>query len=98
MSTQDHTEREKAQSKAPSRILALQHELQGRLVSAGGRPADPSPTIRRLVPIKKQVWRELQKHASLLSRLGQPVSPGQLAAMLLENSVNRLRLQTDPIR
>ena len=98
MSTQDHTDRDKAQSKVPSRILALQHELQGRLVSAGGRPADPSPTIRRLVPIKKQVWRELQKHASLLSRLGQPVSPGQLAAMLLENSVNHLRLHTHPIR
>jgi hypothetical protein len=98
MPTRDDTNREKARGKTPSGILALQHELRGRLVSAGGRPADPSPTIRRLVPIKKQVWRELQKHASLLSRLGQPVSPGQLAAMLLENSVSHLRLQTDPIR
>jgi hypothetical protein len=68
-------------------ILSLQRELQGRLVSRGGRPSDPSPTIRRLVTIKKPVWRELQRRAALLSRLGRPVSPGQLAAMLLEKAL-----------
>ena len=91
MSTRDRKNREKALSKAPSGILALQHELRGRLVSEGGRPSDPSPTIRRLVPLKRTVWKELQQHASLLSRLGQPVSPGQLAAMLLEQSLGTLR-------
>jgi len=72
MSTQDQANREKRCGKTRSGILALQHELRGRLVSAGGRPADPSPTIRRLVPIKRQVWKELQRHASLLSRLVSP--------------------------
>ena len=34
----------------------------------------------------------------LLSGLGQPVSPGQLAAMLLEHSVANLRRQVKPAR
>ncbi|MGQ0737388.1 MAG: hypothetical protein ACT4QD_27550 [Acidobacteriota bacterium] len=64
--------------------------MKNRLVSRGGRPADPSPTVRRLVPFKKQVWRRLQTQAQHLSGLGKPVSPGQLAAMLLERSVDEL--------
>ena len=78
-------------SRSPADMLALQHRLRGRFVSTGGRPSDPAPTIRRLVTVRKQVWKELQVRAALLSRLGQPVSPGQLAAILLENSLSRLR-------
>lgn len=71
-------------------MLVLQRSLQGRFVSSGGRPADPAPTIRRLVTIRKDVWRQLQKHAALLSKLGAPVTPGQLAATLLEKSISDL--------
>ena len=71
-------------------MLALQRSLQGRFVSSGGRPADPAPTIRRLVTVRKEVWRQLQKHAALLSKLGDPVTPGQLAATLLETSISDL--------
>jgi hypothetical protein len=85
-----------ASTRGPSGILALQHDLRGRLVSAGGRPSDPAPTIRRLVTVKKRVWKELQRQATVLSRLGQHVSPGQLAAILLEQSVSRLRPPIDP--
>ena len=69
---------------------ALLEELNARLVSRGGRPSDPAATIRRLVPLKKQVWKELQTHARVLSGQGKHVSPGQLAAMLLEKSVASL--------
>jgi hypothetical protein len=81
---------ERVGTKRLSAILALQRDLRGRLVSGGGRPSDPAPTIRRLVTVKKQVWKDLQSHATLLSRLGGRVSPGQLAAMLLEKSVSSL--------
>ena len=73
--------------------MALLDELKGRLVSQGGRPADAAPTIRRLVPLRKQVWRELQVQANLLSSLGRHVSPGQLAAVLLERSLSDLEAQ-----
>lgn len=77
----------------PFGVMALLDELKGRLVSRGGRPADPAPTIRRLVPLRKHVWKELQAQANLLSSLGRRVSPGQLAAMLLERSLSDLEPQ-----
>lgn len=70
--------------------MALLDELKGRLISRGGRPADAAPTVRRLVPLRKQVWKELQTKASALSRSGRHVSPGQLAAVLLERSLSDL--------
>jgi hypothetical protein len=76
-----------AGTKASSGVLGLLRKLQGRFVSSGGRPSDPAPTIRRLIPVRKQVWKELQRRAALLSRPGQHVSPGQLAAMLLEKGL-----------
>ena len=93
MSTRDHAQRpasKQSRAKTTSRILALQRELQGRFVSTGGRPSDPAPTIRRLVTVRKGVWKQLQKYAALLSKLGERVSPGQLAATLLEKSVAEL--------
>ena len=72
----------------PFGVMALLDELKGRLVSRGGRPADSAPTIRRLVPLRKHVWKELQAQANELSSLGRHVSPGQLAAILLERSVS----------
>ena len=72
-----------------SGLLDLQRELQNRFVSNGGRPADREPTIRRLVAVRTKVWKELKRQAALLSKLGQPVSPGQLAAVLLERGVAR---------
>jgi hypothetical protein len=74
----------------PFGVMALLDELKGRLVSRGGRPADTAPTVRRLVPLRKHVWKELQAQASVLSSLGRHVSPGQLAAMLLERSLSDL--------
>jgi hypothetical protein len=72
----------------PFGVMALLDELKGRLVSRGGRPADSAPTIRRLVPLRKRVWKELESRANELSSLGRRVSPGQLAAILLEQSLS----------
>jgi hypothetical protein len=72
----------------PYGTMALLDELKSRLVSRGGRPADSAPTIRRLVPLRKHVWKALQAQASVLSSLGRHVSPGQLAAILLERSLS----------
>jgi ubiquinone biosynthesis protein COQ9 len=74
----------------PFGVAALLDEVKTRLISRGGRPSDPSPTVRRLVPLKTRVWRRLQTQAEHLSGLGKRVSPGQLAAMLLEKSVDEL--------
>lgn len=79
-----------AKPHGPFGVAALLDEVRSRLVSRGGRPSDPSPTVRRLVPLKTAVWRRLKAQAEHLSGLGKPVSPGQLAALLLEKSVDDL--------
>ncbi len=78
----------------PFGVATLLDEIQNRLVSRGGRPSDPSPTIRRLVPLRKQVWRTLKAQAAALSSHGRRVSPAQLAAMLVEKSVSELETST----
>ena len=84
MSSHSRKQAANAAAKVPSPIFELQRDLRARLVSAGGRPCDPAPTIRRLLTIRKEVWKELQRHAALLSRLGQAVSPGQLGSVDVE--------------
>lgn len=58
--------------RGPFGVAALLEEVKNRLVSRGGRPSDPSPTVRRLVPLKRQVWRRLQMQAEHLSGLFPP--------------------------
>ncbi len=72
----------------PFGVAALLDEIQNRLVSRGGRPSDPGPTVRRLVPLKKQVWRSLKAQAAYLSNRGKRISPAQLAAILIEKSIS----------
>jgi hypothetical protein len=74
----------------PFGAAALLEEIQSRLLSRGERPSDPSPTVRRLVPIKRNVWRRLKEHAALLSRNGKSVSPAQLAALVMEKGLSEL--------
>lgn len=74
----------------PFGVAALAREIQARLVSNGGRPADSAPTLRRQVPIRKSVWRDLQRRAARMSARGRRVSAGQLAAFLVERGLERL--------
>ena len=85
-----HTFSVSAKPRGPFGVAALLDEVKHRLISRGGRPSDPAPTVRRLVPLKKQVWRRLQTQARHLSDRGKRVSPGQLAALLLERTINEL--------
>jgi hypothetical protein len=43
------------------------------------------------VTVKKEVWKELKRQAAVLSKVGDRVTPGQLAAMMLEESVAALQ-------
>ena len=80
----------RSKSHGPFGVAALAREVQDRLVSTGGRPSDAAPTIRRLVTIRKTVWQDLQRRAARLSTPGRSVSPGQLAAILLEKGLKGL--------
>ena len=71
----------------PMDMLALRQEVGERLQSSGGRPTDPSWTVSRQVPFKEESWARLQDIASEVGALGRRVGPAQVAALLVENSL-----------
>ncbi len=79
-----------AQAQGPLGLLQLRSELALRLQSDGGRPTDPSWTVRRVVPFRPAGWAELQEFAARLTAQGRAVSPAQLAALLIERGLAQL--------
>ena len=71
----------------PLDMLALREEFKRRLRSSGGRPTDPAWTLTRQVPFKEGNWTRLQALASEVGVSGRRVGPAQVAALLIENSL-----------
>ncbi|NJL27288.1 MAG: hypothetical protein HC897_05035 [Thermoanaerobaculia bacterium] len=78
-------------SQGPLDLLQLRAELGRRLRSSGGRPTDPAWSVRRLIPFKEDLWRELEQLAARCRLGGQSVSPSQLAALLIERGLRDLK-------
>ncbi len=74
----------------PLDMLALREEFNERLRSSGGRPTDPSWKVSRQVPFKAESWSRLQDIASEVGESGRRVGPAQVAALLIENSLEEL--------
>lgn len=55
-----------------------------------GRPSDPSWVIQRKIPMSKETLERLMKLAESISTAERKVSPMQVAAQLLEESLNRV--------
>lgn len=75
-------------SGGPLDLLQLRAEVARRLRSTGGRPTDPSWNVQRLVPFRDARWQELTELARQLSTDERKVSPGQLAAILIERALS----------
>ncbi len=74
----------------PLDLLALREEFNQRLRSSGGRPTDPAWTVTRLVPFKEDSWTRLQDLATEIGESGRRVGPAQVAALLIESSLEEL--------
>lgn len=74
----------------PLDLLALREEFGRRLRSSGGRPTDPDWTVTRQVPFKDESWARLQSLASEVGATGRRVGPAQVAALLIERSLEEL--------
>jgi hypothetical protein len=74
----------------PGALLSLAYRFNKRLRSTGGRRTDPDWTLSRRIPFKSSTWESLQRIAEILGEHGQSVAPGQLAGLLLEDSIARL--------
>ena len=79
-----------ANAQGPLGLMQLRAQMRRRLRSTGGRPSDPSWTMRRVVPFNPDRWSALEALSERLSSEGRTVSPGQLAAMLIEHGLEEL--------
>jgi hypothetical protein len=79
----------------PFGVLALSADIAARLrPGAGGRPGrptDPAWELRRLVGFRRETWEALGEIAERASTAERQVSPAQVAAVLIEEGVARLR-------
>jgi len=71
----------------PLDVLALREEVGRRLRSTGGRPTDPAWGLSRQVPFKEVTWERLRSIADEVGRSGPRVGPAQVAALLVESSL-----------
>jgi hypothetical protein len=88
----------RTQPHGPFGVLQLQSELAERLQTGAGagRPSDPTWTIRRLVGFRPDTWQALAELAAQLSTPERRVSPGQVAARLIEEGVTQLQASLLP--
>ena len=80
---------------APWDFYELLDTLKKRLKAGKGkgRPTDEKWTIRRLVGFRTRTWKQLQRLAEASAKRGGPkLSPAQIAAFLIEETLDRTRV------
>src|SRR5258708_28948756 len=65
-------------------------EARFRAPSGGGRPTDPAWTERRLLPLAPKTLKRLEEGSAQVREHGITVEPMQLAALLVEKTVQQL--------
>ncbi len=74
-----------------ARLAALRARLQPRVGLRPGRPTESSWSLRPKVPMSPATFEKLQQLAAKMSDRDRKVSPMQLAAQLLELSLQTSR-------
>ena len=77
---------------APWDFFRLLDSLKARLKpgKGRGRPTDEDWTIRRLVGFRRRTWERLRRLAEASTPRGGPkISPAQIAAYLIEQTMDR---------
>lgn len=79
--------------------LAAEVSRRFRAPSRGGRATDPSWDDKRLIPLKKEILRDLARLADDIGHQSNVhMEPMQLAAILLEQRVNELKAKEKTAR
>ena len=77
---------------APWDFYKLLDSVQGRVQpgKGKGRPTNEHRTIRRLVGFRSRTWKRLPRLSEASARRGGPcLSPAQIAAFLIEETIDR---------
>lgn len=73
-------------TKSPFSMWALRSRLLSDIVSTGGRPARRDASLRK-IPVTDAEWAALDGIATLLKQKGITTTPGQVAGVLLHQSL-----------
>ncbi len=78
---------------APWDLYELLDSLKSEVQTGkkGGRPTNGNWKIRRLVGFRTRTWKKLQRLSKETSVEGTQVSPAQIAAFLIENSLKETK-------
>lgn len=76
---------------SPISLMALRQELSEKLHSSGGRPSLEDSTKRQKIPMSDADWKELEIVAKELKKSGVNASAGQVASMIISQSLRSLR-------
>lgn len=74
-----------------ARLVALRERLRPQTGVRTGRPSDAQWSIRRNIPMSPETYAKLQAMAAQASDDQRKVSPMQIAAQLLEHSLQEQR-------
>ena len=75
----------------PITFAGIFHSAVKGIKSTGGRPGRISDTSRKKIPISEIEWKDLEKISVTLRKLGANVSTGQVAGLLIENSLAQIK-------
>jgi hypothetical protein len=81
-------------AKSPFSMWALRSRLLSDVVSTGGRPARRDASLRK-VPVTDAEWAALDEIAALLKQQGVNTTPGQVAGVLLHQSLAQVLRRLD---
>lgn len=74
----------------PLDLLQLRDRLERSRQSQNGESATAEPTVERLIKFKAETWDALNRLAEQLEAQGTCVTPGEVAKLLVESTIDRL--------
>jgi hypothetical protein len=84
------------QGGSPFSVWALRSRLLSEVVSTGGRPGRREASLRK-IPVTDAEWAALDQIARLLKREGINPTPGQVAGLLLHQSLAEVLRRLDSV-
>ena len=81
---------------SPFSMLALRSRLMSDIVSTGGRPARREAVLRK-IPVTDAEWTALDEVAGLLRQQGVKATPGQVAGLLVNQSLAEVLRRLDNV-
>jgi hypothetical protein len=81
-----------------ARQLLADVEARFRVPPGGGRSTDPAWTERRLLPLAPRTLKKLEELSARVRNQGMNVEPMQIAALLIEKTVEHLSETEDLVR